>query len=546
MQPLISRVSLRSRLAIRWQPASPVRTAQLVAVGTVALIVAAMYYVGRFASNLPNTDEWDFAGVVVGVPSLSWFLEHHNEHRYPLARLLWWLSVHVSGDFRTPMFLFVALMGGAAALLTDAARRLRGRASLGDLIIPVALLHWGHAFNLLMGYQVAFGLFVVGLAGVCCGVVARRPHLTGCMALVAVQSGGFGLAAAPFLALLLLGNGVRSRPSLAVWPAIIMAYSAWVAATMLPSTVVVPGGVVTGTVCYLSVGLGPVVAQFPKTYWYIGGAVIALAGLMAVASLRTLKGHDGQGFFLVFAAFAATAVAVGFGRGEWALGYRFVSTSALGLALTWVVLGRWVGWIGLPLAVALFVGNLKHAVWYGKLCQGQMRQFETDLRDAKLSPVFLAGKHGNAFHILRPTGLPVLTEFRTGEWSSRYANVPNDPAFELVAAHGPLPCTLFCANDVFLPNGPPIPAIPFASLPTPVVGFRLQGEQLCHIVHQKVRLRWTDANGVSQAADAYPAVMPGNFVVTFPVPGIITDVRLEPATWSAGLQVSSAQWLLAK
>lgn len=548
MQPLGTRTSLQAFLArFTTAPAvvpPPVRVARLVAVGTLALVVAAAYYVARFASNLPHTDEWDFAGVLVGSgPSLAWFVEHHNEHRYPLARTLWYAGVRLTGDFRTPMFLFVALMGAASGLLIDTARRLRGRLSLGDLFLPAALLHWGHAFNLLMGYQVAFGLFVLGVAGVCWAVVARRPHVAGVMALVAVQCGGFGLAAAPFLVLLLIGY-VRRRPTILVWPLVVAAYAGWVAATMPASTVVVPGGVVTGTACYLAVGLGPIVAQFPKAVWFVAGGVVAAAGVAAVVSLRALKGHDAKGLFLLLAAFAATAVAVGFGRGEWALGYRFVTTSALGLALTWVFLGRRLGWIGLPLAVALFVGNLKHAVWYGKLCQGQMRQLEADVRSGELPPVFLAGKHGNAFHIMRGAGMPALAALRDGGWVP-FVKLPHDPAFTLADARGPLPYTLVCPNGAILSGGP-LPGVAFEPPSSPVVGLRLHGEQLCHIVYQKFRLRWTDAAGHSHTADAFPAVMPGEYVVTFPVSGIPSSVRLEPATWSAGLTVVRAEWLIAK
>ncbi len=281
------------------------------------------------------------------------------------------------------MFLFAVLMGLASGLLVDVARRLRGHLSLGDLVIPAILLHWGHACNFLMGYQLAFGLFVLGFAGVGGGIVAGRLHLAGLFALVAVQPGGFGLAVTVPFACVFLAAGIRTRPSLLVWPIAILAYSGWVAMTMPPSTGVIgKPGLFAGTACYLSIGVGPVVAQLGLTAWLLIGAAIACAGVVAMFCLRYWNRRIAIGLLCWFVAFGASALAVGYGRGEWALGYRFVTVSAIGLAMVWCVLGRWLGGFGIVLAIAIFGVNTRHALWYGKLCRNQIRQFEEDVKQS--------------------------------------------------------------------------------------------------------------------------------------------------------------------
>ncbi len=145
---------------------------------------------------------------------------------------------------------------------------------------------------------------------------------------------------------------------------------------------------------------------------------------------------------------------------------------------------------------------------------------------------------------MRGSGLPVIATLRDTVWSNRYAHIPNDPHFTLVAAKGALPANIVCSNESFQPGGPPVPSVPFDTLANPVVGLRLHGEQLCHIVHQRLCLRWLDASGTERTAEVVPAVMPGVFTVTFPMTGIVSNVRLEPATWSVGLVVSTAEWLV--
>ncbi len=58
-------------LSMQPRAISPRVATRFVAFGTLALSIAAICYIVRFAANMPNTDEWDFANVVAGMPSLT-------------------------------------------------------------------------------------------------------------------------------------------------------------------------------------------------------------------------------------------------------------------------------------------------------------------------------------------------------------------------------------------------------------------------------------------------------------------------------------------
>ena len=59
------------------------------------------------------------------------------------------------------MYFNVFLAAATAAAMMLVARKLRGGTSLADVFFPVILLHWGHAANLLWGWQIQYYLSVV-------------------------------------------------------------------------------------------------------------------------------------------------------------------------------------------------------------------------------------------------------------------------------------------------------------------------------------------------------------------------------------------------
>ena len=185
----------------------------LVAAAWVAMTASACLFVARYGYNLPRLDEWEFLPVVCGHEDAArWVFARHNEHRFPLARVIY-LGLHAATgqNFRAGMWLSVTLLSASAAALGLAARRQRGRSALIDLLIPVLLLNAGHAENLTMGYQIAFTLTVALLALFVVAVAwgdrlgpRRLAAICGVATLGVALGGGIGWAFVPGLGLFTL------------------------------------------------------------------------------------------------------------------------------------------------------------------------------------------------------------------------------------------------------------------------------------------------------------------------------------------------------
>jgi hypothetical protein len=142
----------------------------------LALTVAALGFVGTFGHDLPWADEWEFVPAVVGDEPLGqWLWRQHNEHRLPLPRLAWLVATRTAGDFRGGMVVQVLILSGTALLMMAAAVRLRGGLHWADVFFPLTLLHWGHAENLLMGYQLCFVLVSAATAGLAVTATVATP-----------------------------------------------------------------------------------------------------------------------------------------------------------------------------------------------------------------------------------------------------------------------------------------------------------------------------------------------------------------------------------
>jgi len=188
-----------------YQPPAPPtsRTDALPAAVWVALTLAALGFVAAFGHDFPWADEWEFVPALLGAePVGPWLWTQHNEHRLPLPRAVYWLLFRLTHDFRAGMVLQVALLAGASLRLMRVARRERGHARWTDALFPALLLHWGHAENFLMGYQICFALVAV---------------LT--VELFLAARGGHGWRVLPQTALLALcgGAGLVFVPLLMAW-----------------------------------------------------------------------------------------------------------------------------------------------------------------------------------------------------------------------------------------------------------------------------------------------------------------------------------------
>src|SRR5690606_31545168 len=80
-----------SRGAVPVRPARTSRRAPLVVWSTWALMLAgALWFLGRYGSNVPSWDGWDMVPTLTGHQpvTLDWLWSQHNEHRVPVPRLL--------------------------------------------------------------------------------------------------------------------------------------------------------------------------------------------------------------------------------------------------------------------------------------------------------------------------------------------------------------------------------------------------------------------------------------------------------------------------
>jgi hypothetical protein len=131
-----------------------------------AATAAAVIFVLLLGSNVPYWDEWELVPAATGHQRIDvgflWSL--HNEHRIPLAKLVYLALFAGSHDFRSGALFQVLALAAASALLIEAARRVRGRGRFADGVFALLLLHPGHAENLIWSFQIAIVLFPVFLA----------------------------------------------------------------------------------------------------------------------------------------------------------------------------------------------------------------------------------------------------------------------------------------------------------------------------------------------------------------------------------------------
>lgn len=128
------------------------------AIWLLMLTVGSVYLV-RTALVNPYVDEWDFVDALFHErPFWPWLWDFHNEHRFPLPRLVYFTLFQITHDLRVGCW--AVFLGNAltAWRLTRTTQRLRGRRHSLDSLFPLLLLHPGQDENSYMGYQVCFML----------------------------------------------------------------------------------------------------------------------------------------------------------------------------------------------------------------------------------------------------------------------------------------------------------------------------------------------------------------------------------------------------
>ena len=176
------------------------------------MTLLAVGFVARYGTDVPVWDDENLVPALVGVQPITptWLWAQHNEHRIPLPKLMLLGMDRCAGnDIRAGMFLSVATLAALAAGLVALLGRFRGGSQAADAVIPILLLHPGHATNLLWSFQFTMVL-PTALATSFLIATAGRPGRPGVgMAWVA----GLALACLPLSS----GNGLVFVPALAAW-----------------------------------------------------------------------------------------------------------------------------------------------------------------------------------------------------------------------------------------------------------------------------------------------------------------------------------------
>lgn len=197
----------------RWTNIQARLAETLVAAVWASATLAAVLFVRDHARNMPFGEDFEIVGVMTGHQSMtwSWAWKQSNEHRPFLPRLILGCLARASHDFRTPMYLNVGLLSAASLSMILLARRLRGRSSICDAALPVAILNLGQWETLLIGFALnlvlttAITIHLISVVGRAPTMPSWKPALlVGGLALVLSLSGGSGLVLLPPLILWLI------------------------------------------------------------------------------------------------------------------------------------------------------------------------------------------------------------------------------------------------------------------------------------------------------------------------------------------------------
>jgi hypothetical protein len=422
------------------------------------LTLMALAFVAGVGTNAPYADEWDFVpGLLNGEPLGPWLWERHNEHRLPLPRLVWYALFQVTHDFRTGMFVQVAILSALALALMRFAALLRGAPHVADAFFPISLLHIGHWENWVMGYQLCFALFAALGAGLIAVALRIAP----------ANRFRFGAVAAALLLLLALthGAGIAVVPPVALWlawlaraewragakgralvllggAALPVAYLAVCLATyahppLHPPRSTDPGAVarVTAEVLAMPFGIG-----LCELWWLVALAVLVLGGATVALLWQARNEPDARasvfGLLALAAGFFGLALAIGIGRGAWGAGggvwsrYSILVWPLLAAAfLAWARAGRkWVPLLLCAGAALAFPGNVGTGIVNGArvqteyfaigadLAAGLTPEQLTDARDPR-RPFPVGAQQGREAAAVR--AIPLLKAARIGIFAGR-------------------------------------------------------------------------------------------------------------------------------
>lgn len=325
-------------------------------------------------------DDWAFT-VPLDFKSLSdwttWLFAQHVDHRIPIQKLVGYVVLRASGfDFRYFVGLNYAMAIAVSAMLLYMAKAYRGYLSAGDMIIPLAALHFSVGYSL-WGFQFQFISSIFFFAAFLFFQMRRSTFLATIALIACALCGMNGLLFATCGTVAMIAWLLSTRSSkqtVGFIVALVIELIIWKA--WKPSAASGTSGANIREVGVYLFGLLPSsmgVFSFSSVGWKF--AVVALLGLagLAVILLKLRKRELTLNDYLMAVGAAASfivmlSVAVGRSKaqGEWnsVIGMHYGSMSLFLPALTWLIVskrfpraGAVVGVFLLGVFLAAFVVN---------------------------------------------------------------------------------------------------------------------------------------------------------------------------------------------
>jgi hypothetical protein len=412
-----------------------------------AMTLTTILFVRTYARNIPYMDDFELVSMMTGQQPVSpgWLWAQHNEHRPAVSRLiLAGLYRGIGPDFRVGLYFNAGLLSAMAAAMIVLARTLRGRTSVTDIVLPIAILNLGQAEPLL----ISFALNLILTAGISCGLIALAARARPGAGWTFVVSFGLLLVLLPLCG----GSGLVMLPPLVLWLAVYSIWDPWrgpdpagvaraAGIGLIVVCTIIVGFYMTGYVRppvhrpppslwaawstlleYLSLAVGPSASR----YWrYAGYATLmlvtaTLARLFFVAIRVPAERSRAFALIAVIASMLITALAVAYsrsfmGRGAGLPG-RYVTIAAPLLCViyvAWLVCGsnrgrRVVHGLLLVLAVLSLPGSVRFGLALGAERRALYLEVERCLR-ARVANSVLTSKVCPALH---PEPKVVATRFR--------------------------------------------------------------------------------------------------------------------------------------
>ncbi|CAN5830765.1 hypothetical protein BH18ACI4_BH18ACI4_28960 [soil metagenome] len=443
------------------------------------MLIADIKLVSTYGSNVPSWDDWDFVPTITGHQpiTMQWLWSQHNEHRLLIPRMaLLALIRFVATDFRVGMYFNVLTTAALALALIIALFHIRGRASVFDAFIPIALMNWSQAANFLWCSQVAFyaSMLLSGIILVVIGFATTPPKFgPALLAAVCIMllplCGANGLGLVPPFILWLSYTGLlywRTNTAIGRRNGIVLGAIAVITVLLVafyfvgyttvpyhPSTHRLR--IITQTAAqFLTMGFGPGIVglssatRTPMPFWGLACfGVVGLYFLTAWLLLATWRKEPEEraraaGLLLFLAAMVSLALGLGMGRDGFET--RYITLSVPGLCavyVAWSIYGtsRLEAHVKTLVFVTVLITFAPNTYWgwyYAHELKSRLTAFEAQM--AAGSPPFQLVRSYSSIlhphHTLLTDYMPMLREAGVGNFQHlrdnppfRKVNVPLEP-----------------------------------------------------------------------------------------------------------------------